>query len=1193
MTPKISYAQNAEDVRVWRAFQEGVEESASERGLTYVDVGANEPRHLSITASLYDLGWRGLLIEADPQLAHELRRFRPADQVIEVAAASGPGELVFYRVPGTGLGTLDLAEADAARARGFDVLSHSVPTKSLDMILDEAAIRDIHFMSIDVEGAEAIVLAGLSLTAHRPWVVCIEAVLPGTQTPSHHQWESQLLDNRYSLAAFDGINRWYVADEHKELRDAVALGLNTLDIGIHGWVRSTELELANAAAEAHAKDAWQRELIMNDARNAVPTSEYEKQIHELRTALSGVEGSRSWRYSRKLGKAARVARHKARVAAMKAPGPIQTALIRRRHLAHIKANLPTLIDPAYLGATPEFTVNWISPEGMPDLPKTGLAAGRLSAGDQAAAREWLDASTYDSDELLVLRTDNHDDELGRVIAALRVRLALAERPKPPIPASGAKVLFDARSLQTAAFGARGIGRFARTALDAARAQLGDDKLVLLVDDALEVLPESVAGTCEQVTWVPDAAVTRYSVLIQPSPMTSDLSPLVSLLCSGVHKIAIVFDFIPLHYPSVYLRHVGSSVEYAAAMDALALFDEFICISHTVKRELSELLGRTELDATVAWPEDVAITGESKLGIPSGPIVIMTGDEGRKNTYGALAAIALATAGTDSERDVLVIGMAGQETRVHHWSIHAAMRPGEAVTAGRLSDAQMHDALNSASLVIVPSFDEGLSLPVIEALAAGANVVASDIPAHRELIGRGSYMVDPSNPKAFARAIRAYSGSRKGFASQRTRLLRHEHQGLGAVIGRSVMKNLGKTGVNLPDTHAYVAPGNFSVGMATPWPPQKSGVADYSEAVGIELAKLCDLTVYTTADARVGHGIKSGRVADVIAHGADHHAFVAVLGNSHFHLPMLQAMRRVDSAAILHDTRMIEFYTALRGRGGVEQLMVRGQKSRVIAPPFDEQLDDMRLLQNAGMWEIARQARPLIMHSPMSAPRIADETGVVAKMLPFANYRSPDVESVTEQMRDAARARLGLDPTRQHVATFGFIDIRTKLTDVIVESVAWLSQWGHDVHLHLVGSATPSVEEELRTRACEAGLEHFTITGYTSDEQYRDYAMAVDVGVQLRVSPFLGVSGPLSDMAACGTSAMGSYGLTIDVDTPPFIDRLPDEVSPLMVAEALEYRLAHPVPADERELQRREYLIAKSPKVYAEQLLTILREGAGS
>ena len=57
---KISYAQNAEDIRVWRAFTDVQTGEADAKKLTYVDVGANEPRHLSITASLYDLGWRGL-----------------------------------------------------------------------------------------------------------------------------------------------------------------------------------------------------------------------------------------------------------------------------------------------------------------------------------------------------------------------------------------------------------------------------------------------------------------------------------------------------------------------------------------------------------------------------------------------------------------------------------------------------------------------------------------------------------------------------------------------------------------------------------------------------------------------------------------------------------------------------------------------------------------------------------------------------------------------------------------------------------------------------------------------------------------------------------------------------------------------------------------------------------------------------
>jgi hypothetical protein len=46
VTPrKISFAQNAEDIRVWQAFKD-----LDPTHLTYIDVGANEPRHLSITA---------------------------------------------------------------------------------------------------------------------------------------------------------------------------------------------------------------------------------------------------------------------------------------------------------------------------------------------------------------------------------------------------------------------------------------------------------------------------------------------------------------------------------------------------------------------------------------------------------------------------------------------------------------------------------------------------------------------------------------------------------------------------------------------------------------------------------------------------------------------------------------------------------------------------------------------------------------------------------------------------------------------------------------------------------------------------------------------------------------------------------------------------------------------------------------
>jgi glycosyltransferase involved in cell wall biosynthesis len=661
----------------------------------------------------------------------------------------------------------------------------------------------------------------------------------------------------------------------------------------------------------------------------------------------------------------------------------------------------------------------------------------------------------------------------------------------------------------------------------------------------------------------------------------------------------------MHYPTIYLRHVAARAEYGAALDALKLYDDFVCISHLAKRELAQFLGRPvdgpdAFDAVVAWPRDVLPAGEA-VGAArgTGPIVVMTGDEPRKNTFGALAGIGAATAG-EPTRDVVVVGMAGQETRVHHWSIAAAFRPGEARTTGRLSDEDMHALLVGASVVVVDSFDEGLSLPVIEALRAGTPVVASDILSHRELIGPGSFLVDPASPKSLAKAVRAHAGKAGTQARQMRQLTQHQHAALEAVIGKKITDSVKAAAVALPAAAIQVAGRALSIGFAAPWAPQRSGVADFSTTTTIELARLADVTVYTTADADVaastpnGVRIRSASINDVIERGSDHDVFVTVLGNSHFHVPFLEVMATQECVVVAHDTRMVELYMALQGKGGVEQVMLRGTGASALSPSLDEQIDDMRLLQNTGFWEIARRARMLIMHSPSAAPRIEAETGVAPRLLPFANQRAPHGE-VTQQMRRDARARLGFDEGEfagtVHIASLGFVDVRTKMTDVVIESAAWLSQWGHRVSLHLAGAASSDEVATLTARAREAGIANFRITGFLSDDEFRDYLLAVDLGLQLRISPLLGVSGPLSDLAAYGTTSLASNGLAVDVDTPGFVDRLPDDVSPVMVAEAMEYRLAHPIPHEDREGMRREYLERKSPARYAEQLLALLNEAA--
>jgi glycosyltransferase involved in cell wall biosynthesis len=54
--------------------------------------------------------------------------------------------------------------------------------------------------------------------------------------------------------------------------------------------------------------------------------------------------------------------------------------------------------------------------------------------------------------------------------------------------------------------------------------------------------------------------------------------------------------------------------------------------------------------------------------------------------------------------------------------------------GALDDAKLRDLMASADLFVHPSEAEGFGLPPLEALACGAPVLASDIPAHREVLG---------------------------------------------------------------------------------------------------------------------------------------------------------------------------------------------------------------------------------------------------------------------------------------------------------------------------------------------------------------------------------------------------------------------------------------------------------------------------
>ena len=250
-TTFLSYAQNNEDVLLWRAL-------GHIRDGYYIDVGANDPVEHSVTKAFYDAGWRGINIEPLPAFHQAFQDQRPRDVNLAIAAGSSDGSLTLYDVADVnGWASPERAVAEGHRAAGHEVRELTVPVRTLASVCAEYVQGEIHFLKVDVEGFEGEVLRGMDFARWRPWVLVVEATLPGQRETNHETWEHLVVGQRYRYAWFDGLNRYYVAEEHAELLQHFGIQPNVFDgfISHHldkAWSANREAMRALRETEQHA-----------------------------------------------------------------------------------------------------------------------------------------------------------------------------------------------------------------------------------------------------------------------------------------------------------------------------------------------------------------------------------------------------------------------------------------------------------------------------------------------------------------------------------------------------------------------------------------------------------------------------------------------------------------------------------------------------------------------------------------------------------------------------------------------------------------------------------------------------------------------------------------------------------------------------------------------------------------------------
>jgi glycosyltransferase involved in cell wall biosynthesis len=209
---------------------------------------------------------------------------------------------------------------------------------------------------------------------------------------------------------------------------------------------------------------------------------------------------------------------------------------------------------------------------------------------------------------------------------------------------------------------------------------------------------------------------------------------------------IVYDLVPF-VEGARSQARAARIERATIRPALRRAAALLCISEATRSDLvarfPRAAGRAHVVPLGADPRfasaqrDPAV--EERHGLDR-PYVLAVGTlEPRKNLERLIAA----WRGLDGTHALALVGPRGWEEE----RIVEAARAGDVRLLGRVSDEDLAALYAGCACFAYPSLYEGFGLPVLEAMAAGAPVLTSNVSSLPEVAGDAALLVDPLDTEA--------------------------------------------------------------------------------------------------------------------------------------------------------------------------------------------------------------------------------------------------------------------------------------------------------------------------------------------------------------------------------------------------------------------------------------------------------------
>lgn len=765
----------------------------------------------------------------------------------------------------------------------------------------------------------------------------------------------------------------------------------------------------------------------------------------------------------------------------------------------------------------------------------------------------------------------------------------------PTPiANSPRVALGLHACQNVSSWDRGIARYVREHALHLVAEHSDLVRELWIDSRLP-LPRKLADFCGLgilrsggTTSSPDHTSGPPDIyhIMSPFELDKPLSVLLpkEVIRSGSLLAVTLYDLIPLRYPDFYLSDPATRAVYESRLRLIRDADLVFTISDTTAQDAVELLGvdaaklRT-LYAGVsdhfrpAPAEGMGAFKQLQAALPhiAGSYILYTGGiEFRKNLDRLIEAYSLLPAALRNSYQLVITCKVRPNDRED--LLATARRHGvgdRLVVTGYVPDSLLAALYQACSLFVFPSLYEGFGLPILEAMRSGAPVICSDSSSMREILDLPEARFSPLDAASMSALMEAVLSDRR--LSERLRSYSLERSAAftwsavaarSAAAFRSFAPATGRRGSRTQRLH---------IAFCTPYPPQPSGVADYSQRFLSVLVDHypVDVSVVVEGDPRAYRQPTHPSIRLVAAPAFEasrrweaYDYTVYCMGNSVFHRHVFELLRRYPGAVWLHDVRLTGFYRVYRdllGTFSAGDISFQSDVLGRLRADFNSLLELSLHEQHEGSVYLTRavagRGHRVFVNSEFARDIVLAEmrSVVPVTVVPFA-YPDPPSKPVELIDRKLLLAQHALDERTKLIVSVGIV-APTKQPELLINAVAQLREIEAPIKLVFVGECDSQYKRSLMNLAEGAGVCHRVyFTGRVDDVELRRWLSASELAVQLRF--------PTNGESSAAVADCLSHGLpTIVTATGPQREladvtvQVPADIDPGLLAEEIQRLLA--------------------------------------